>query len=51
MNKRKKTAKGKVISRAEKMCCYTGDTGGYGYADRGLACFDDCGHYHDVCCC
>ena len=37
MNKRKKTAKGKDISQAEKMCCYTGYTGGYGYADRGLA--------------
>ena len=48
MNKRKKTAKGKDLSQAEKLCCFTGE---YGYADRGLACLDDCGHYHDPCCC
>ena len=48
MNKRKKTAKGKDISQAEKLCCYKE---GYGYADRGLACFDECCHYHDPCCC
>jgi hypothetical protein len=48
MNKRKKTAKGKVVSEAEKLCCYTE---GYGYGDRGLACLDEFCNYDDPCCC
>jgi hypothetical protein len=48
MNKKSKTSKKKDVSNESKMCFYMG---GYGYSDRGLACLDDCGHYHDPCCC
>ncbi len=51
MNKRQKTSKKR--DQAKKMCFYM-DGFGFGYSDRGLANFggfDECGHYHDVCCC
>jgi hypothetical protein len=50
MNKKQRTSKRKDVSEAKKMCFYMG---GYGYSDRGLVDFgdfDECGHYHGVCC-
>ena len=51
MSKKEKASKKEEVSQAKKMCFYMG---GYGNSDRGLAHFggfDECGHYHDVCCC